>query len=77
MEEPIQYNLDTGFIWVVIRRQPIDGAPADWHIQALATHEHLAIAMCYDKTYMIGPLPLNSSLPHETIEWLGSYFPLA
>lgn len=72
-------NLASNWVWVVIRRDPnvrTTTGTNDWHIQGCAADEELAIAMCQDETYLIGPLPLNSSLPHDKIEWIGSYFPL-
>lgn len=61
-------------MWIVIRRDE-HRVPADYHIQGLATSEQIAIEMCVDETYFIGPLPVNTSLPHSTIEWIGLYFP--
>ena len=45
-------------------------------IQAIATSRRLAIMMCRDATYFIGPFPLNVLLPHKRIEWIGLEFPL-
>lgn len=68
-------NLANNWVWVCVRR---DGTktPADWHIQGIAADENIAIQMCADETYMIGPLPLNAALPHDLVEWVGAYFPL-
>ncbi len=68
-------NLAHGWVWVCVRRDP-HTSPADWHIQGVAADEQIAIEMCDDENYMIGPLPLNASLPHDRIEWAGAYFPL-
>lgn len=75
---PISGGACGGFIWVVGRREPTSDPliKADWHIQGIATHENVAIEMCADENYFIGPLPLNTALPHDTIEWVGLYFPL-
>jgi hypothetical protein len=71
-------NLDSGFIWVIGRRQPKDdpNVKADWHLQGIATTESIAVEMCLDETYFIGPLPLDLALPHKTVQWVGLYFPL-
>lgn len=72
-------NLAHNWVWVVLRRDPTVSTMTgtkDWHIQGVAADEELAVNMCQDETYLIGPLPLNSSLPHDKIEWIGSYFPL-
>jgi len=72
------YNLANNWVWVVIRRNdvPNEDKVCEWHLQGIAADEGIAIEMCLDETYMIGPLPVNSSLPHDRIEWIGSYFPL-
>ena len=72
------YNLSSGWAWVVIRREtePNPQGVNEWHLQGIAADESIAIEMCLDETYMIGPLPVNSTLPHDKIEWIGSYFPL-
>lgn len=69
-----ELNLANGWVWVVIRRDP-SLQPADWHLQGLAADERLAVEMSLDETYLIGPLPVNTALPHDRIEWVGSYFP--
>jgi hypothetical protein len=79
-------TLARGWVWIVLRRDP-DSAmvkdPTDpsknrghqWHIQGVATNEELALRMCLDENYVIGPLPLDSALSVSRIEWAGSYFP--
>lgn len=67
---------DAEFIWVVFRRHDRGELPGQWHLQGIADTETLALQMCRDETYFIGPLPKNVSLPHDTIEWVNSYFPL-
>lgn len=71
--------LENGFVWMVGRRDPVipkGKSKANWHIQGVTSDEQIAIEMCEDETYFIGPLPLNTALPHDTIEWVGLYFPL-
>lgn len=79
-------------VWVATRREDRkllrrdgspyldeDGAPLAvgvYHIQGIFTEEGHAVAACRDPSYMVGALPLNYSLPHESIEWTGAYFPL-
>lgn len=74
--ERSRMTLDNEWVWVVIRREENEGRPADWHLQGIAADEELAVEMCADETYMIGPLPINTALPHDRIEWVGCYFPL-
>lgn len=73
--------------WIVMRRadppeEPTSDGLARYHIQGIAvgtdeqTAEEIAVAMCRDETYLIGPMPVNVSLPHNRIEWPGLYFPL-
>ncbi len=73
--EQTELNLSNGWVWVVLRRDPTK-QPADWHLQGVAADEGLALKMCKDETYIIGPLPINTALPEQGIEWVGSYFPL-
>lgn len=47
-----------------------------YHIQGVATTREIAISMCRDETYLIGPLPVNVALPHDRTEWPGLHFPL-
>lgn len=79
-------------VWVVTRREDRDfrrrdGSPyldedgkplkvGIYHIQGLFSEETHAVAACRDVSYLIGALPLNVSLPHDAVEWEGSYFPL-
>ena len=76
MSDSLKMTRANGFVWVIGRRQPKKTGPADWHIQGIADNEETAVAMCLDKNYWIGPLPINTALPHKRIEWVGSYFPL-
>jgi hypothetical protein len=68
-------NIEQGFIWIVGRIDP-HPETAQWHIQGVTESEQLAIQMCADETYFIGPVPLNTALSHNRVEWIGSYFPL-
>ena len=63
-------------VWFVGRRELQADGPSIYHIQGIATDEVIAIAMCRDDTYFIGPLPVNVALPHERCEWPDMYFPL-
>lgn len=47
-----------------------------YHIQGIATTREIAVSMCRDSTYLIGPLPLNIAFPHVRTEWPGLHFPL-
>lgn len=72
-----EMNLQHNWVWVCIRIDPVVNKYGvhDWHLQGIAADEEIAIGMCVDETYIIGPLPLNSTLPHDKIEWIGSYSP--
>lgn len=65
-------------VWIVMRREN----PHSYHIQgvAVATEdcgaEEIAVGMCRDATYFIGPLSVNVSYPEKAFEWKGCYFPL-
>lgn len=79
MKTKIARCLETGFVWLVCRRDPVipkNKTQADYHIQGVTSEEKIAVEMCEDEHYFIGPLPLNTALPHDTIEWVGLYFPL-
>jgi hypothetical protein len=83
---------DKSVVWVATRREDRklcrrdgtpyldeDGAPLTvgaYHIQGIFTEEGHAVAACRDPSYMVGALPLNYTLPHDAIEWVGAYFPL-
>lgn len=47
-----------------------------YHIQGIATSEEVAVEMCRDLGYFIGPIPVNLALPHERCEWPEMYFPI-
>lgn len=49
---------------------------ARYHIQGIATTKAIAVSMCRDHTYLVGPLPVNVALQHNRTEWPGLHFPL-
>ena len=53
----------------------IDNKP--WEVQGIYDSEKVASKKCIDDTYFIGPLNLNETLPAQTIEWSGAYYPKA
>lgn len=61
---------------IVVPTAPARVAVGVYHIQGIATTEELAVAMCVDETYFIGPLPVNYAIPHERTEWPDMYCPL-
>lgn len=63
-------------VWFVGRRETRLNRPTGYHIQGIATTETIAIEMCRDASYFIGPLPVNAALPHGRCDWPGMYFPL-
>lgn len=54
----------------------IDTGYVRYHIQGIATTKEIAVSMCRDETYQIGPLPVNVVLAHNRTEWPGLHFPL-
>jgi hypothetical protein len=59
--------------WIVGR---IQDAGASWDLQGIAVSEQLAIEMCRDETYFIGPVPVGCPLEHKTVTWEGCYYPV-
>lgn len=53
-----------------------DTGYARYHIQGIAVTQEIAVSMCRDTTYLIGPLPVNVLLQHDRTEWPGLHFPL-
>jgi hypothetical protein len=74
----LEMNLSTGWVWVVIRRSEElnEQGVYEWHLQGVFDDEDKASGSCHDHTYLIGPLPLNTALPRDRIDWVGSYFPM-
>lgn len=66
-------NIQNGFVWVVGQKVP---GPHVWQMIAITTNEELAIGACIDDTYFIGPFPINTVLPSDTVNWEGSYNPV-
>jgi len=74
-----ELNEAHGWVWVVIRVDPVIHEPKkwhDWYIQGVASDRDVAETLCRDENYFIGPLPINTALPHDRTEWIGSYFPM-
>lgn len=70
------YNLKTNWIWIVFRRDA-NVSPPQWHLQGVGSNETSALQMCLDENYMLGPVPIDTSLSNDRIEWAGAYFPHA
>lgn len=47
-----------------------------WEFQGIFDNEEEAAKACRTRSYFIGPAVLNESLPHETMEWPGCYYPI-
>lgn len=69
-----------GFLYAVCRlakRQPGDRRKTPLiELQGLATSREMAVRMCRDETYFIGPMPPNALLPERQIPWVGLEWPL-
>lgn len=46
-----------------------------WDLQGIFLTEDEAVAACRDETYFIGPEEIGVSLPHESIDPPGFYYP--
>jgi hypothetical protein len=68
---------ERGWVWLVVRIERAGSNNERWHIQGAATSESMARGMCISPDDLIGPLPLNTRLPENPLEWAGAYFPLA
>jgi hypothetical protein len=75
--EMVQKDFNHGWVWIVFRLDPNlrEDSGQDWHIQGIATSEELAINMCSDENYFIGPIPLDMLFPESRMEWPGMYRP--
>ena len=65
-------------IWVVGKWRGSGGVGLSniWDINGVFDSEEKAIEACDNRpSYFIGPLTLNQSLPDETTEWPGLYYP--
>lgn len=58
--------------WIVLRTDEYGHV----HIQGIFTEEPDAQTACLNDTYSIGPIPVNTILPHSEIGWAGYYCPL-
>lgn len=76
IDTSLNYDLTNNWVWLVIRIEFKDESENLWHVQGIAADEELAIGMCEDETYLIGPVPMNYVLPKTKVDWIGSYFPL-
>jgi hypothetical protein len=47
-----------------------------WEFQGIFDDEGLAQAACRFPDYFVQPVTMNESLPHETVQIPGCYFPL-
>lgn len=68
----VREELDGKQLWVVGRFH----GDTDWSFQGAYQSEGKAIEACIDEDYFIGPATLNGRVPHERMEWPGSYYPL-
>lgn len=76
LADKIDSNPD-GVVWIIGRiiARP-DPLPPEIHLQGVSLDEIVAVAMCQDESYFVGPLPINVLLSHNPIPWNGLYFPL-
>lgn len=46
-----------------------------WEFQGVFSTEKKALKACRNRTYFIGPIKLDKSLPAETCDWKDAYYP--
>ena len=65
-------------VWVVGQwyREAEDGRQV-WEMAGVFSTEEKAVAACRTANYFVGPLPVDTEFPHETVEWPDCYYPLA
>ncbi len=47
-----------------------------WEFHGVFNTHQLAIDACQTTDYFIAPAVLNKTFPHESVEWVGGYYPL-
>ena len=62
-------------LWLVGRFISIHDDGTCWEWIGIFDTEWRAVDACQDETYFIGPAKLNESLPYETVDWPGCYYP--
>lgn len=50
--------------------------PNEWAFAGVFDSEAKAIRACKSPLHFVGPARLNYTVPAETVEWPGCYFPL-
>ena len=63
---------DTPIVWVAGQHH---GGPA-WELLGVFSAEQAAVAACTTQDDFVGPVPLDTVLPVESVDWPGSYYPL-
>jgi len=58
-------------LWVVGQYRAETDAGRVWDIQGVFSMREKAVAACRNRSYFLGPIKLNESLPEEMIEWPG------
>lgn len=51
------------------------GKPA-WELLGVFNAEASAVSACATQDDFVGPVPLDTVLPVESVDWPGSYYPL-
>ena len=62
-------------LWVVGKYRGGKAKNVLWDFNGVFDSKLKAEEACIDSTYFIGPVVLNQSLPHETIEWPNCSYP--
>lgn len=62
-------------LWVVGRNKAETESGIVWEFQGVYSTEEMAKAGCHDRTYFLAPAILDESLPHESKDWPGAYYP--
>ena len=56
--------------------QSLPGCDNTWGFHGAFDTRQLAIDACQTTDYFIAPAVLNKTFPHESVEWVGGYYPL-
>ena len=76
---PVKPLLGERTFWLALQVivEPEDDPPYPVEIIGLFKTEADAVTACREQTDCIGPLAVGETLPRETVDWQGAYYPLA
>ena len=71
------FKIDVFWLALQVHAEPGDAPPYPVEIIGLFETEVDAVAACMEPMDCIGPLAVGETLPRETVDWQGAYYPLA